>query len=279
MMRLTTASRRGLLKAGLAGVAALAGVRPAAADTLAAVRRRGELVCATEMAFPPFDFLANAAYTGVDRDLIDQVGIALDVKVTCLDLPWTSLLPGLEARKFDFVIAPVPITTERLTRYAFTVPIADATVALLKRADDASIAVPEDIAGKTVGGLKGTPQIAQLVDYARTLPLPVTVKQYADDKACYAALAAGQLDAAVNSLPNLGYLSRRSETFALVLPPFGRPSYYAWVGRLGPEDQPLTDAVSAALLKMQDDGRLATIQQKWFGLAMALPRTVPNPSA
>lgn len=279
MMRLRTASRRSVLKAGLAGAAALAGVRPAAADTLATVRKRGELVCATEMAFPPFDFVADGAYAGVDRDLIDQVGIELDVTITYLDLAWTSLLPGLEAKKFDLVIAPVPITGERLTRYAFTVPIADASVALLKRTDDSRIMLPEDIAGKTVGGLRGTPQVAQLLDYARTLSMPVSVRQFSDDKACYAALASGQVDAVVNALPNLGYAARRSDNFALVLPPFGKPSYYAWVGRLGAEDQPLTDAVSAALLKMQDDGRLATIQQKWFGRTMALPRTVPDPSA
>jgi polar amino acid transport system substrate-binding protein len=277
MTRLATASRRSLLKAGLAGAAMLSGLRPAAAaDPLAAIRARGELVCATEMAFPPFDFLVDQTFTGVDRDLIDQIGIALDVKVTCLDMPWTGLLSGLEARKFDLVIAPVPLTAERLTRYAFTVPIADATVALLKRANDASIAKPADIAGKVVGGLRGTPQIAQLAAYARTLPRPVQVREYADDAQPYAELAEGRIDAVANALPNLGYRSRQSDTFAIVRPPFGRPAFYAWAGRL--DEQPLVDAVSAALLKMQDDCRLAAIQQKWFGQAMALPRTVPDPS-
>jgi len=278
MMRLSTVSRRSLLRAGLAGAAALAGGRPALADTLAVVRQRGELVCATEMAFPPFDFLANETYTGVDRDLIDQVGIELNVKISYLDMPWTSLLPGLEAGKFDLVIAAVPINADRLTRYSFTVPIAEATAALLKRADDASIARPRDIAGKTVGGVKGSPQLAQLAEYARTLPKPVTVKEYADDNQPYAELAAGRLDASVNALPNLGYKSQRSDAFALVLPPFGKPAYYAWAGRLDPDGRRLTAAVSAALLRIQDDGRLATIQQKWFGRATALPRTVPDPS-
>ena len=91
----------------------------------------------------------------------------MGVKVKYLDLPWTSVLPGLEAKKFDFVIAPVTITDERMKRYSFTVPIADATAALMKRADDKSISKPEDLAGKTVGGQKGTSQLAQFKAFAR----------------------------------------------------------------------------------------------------------------
>jgi polar amino acid transport system substrate-binding protein len=277
MIETPAASRRFVLKAGLAGAAALALTRPALADTLADVKARGELVVATEMEFPPFDFLVDNVFTGVDRDLIDAVGAELGVKVKYLDLPWTSVLPGLEAKKFDFVIAPVTITKERLKRYSFTVPIAEATVALMKRADDKSISKPEDISGKTVGGQKGTAQVAQLEEFSKTLPKPVTVKEYADNNQSYADLAAGRLDASVNSLPNLGYAaSKRPETFAVVLPPFGKPSYYSWVGRL--DDPSLTNAISAALVKMQEDGRLATIQKKWFGQTIALPKTVPEPT-
>lgn len=280
MIRVPTASRRTLLKTGLAaGAAAIAGVRPALADTLAEVKKRGELICATEMEFAPFDFLVGDVYTGVDRDLIDEVGKELGVKVKYLDLPWTSVLPGLEAKKFDFVIAPVTITSERMKRYSFTVPVAEATVALMKRVDDASITKPADLAGKSVGGQKGTAQVAQLAEFSKTLPKPIDIKEYVDNNQSYADLAAGRLDASVNSLPNLGYVvSKRADTFALVLPPFGKPSYYSWVGRLGAEDQPLTDAISAALVKMQDDGRLAAIQKKWFGQPIALPKTVPTPA-
>src|ERR1700722_18780672 len=108
MMKSSTYSltRRDVLKTGLIGAASagawLSGLRGALADdTLAEVKKRGELVIATEMQFPPFDISDNGTYKGVDRDLIDEVGKELGVKVKYLDLPWTSILPGLEARKFD----------------------------------------------------------------------------------------------------------------------------------------------------------------------------------
>ena len=274
-------TRREALKASLAAGAAASGLLGAAGaayadDTLAEIKKRGELVIATEMQFPPFDISDNGTYKGVDRELIDAVAKELGVKVSYLDLPWTSILPGLEAKKFDLCIAPVTITKERMKRYRFTVPIADATAALMKRADDKSIAKPEDIAGKAVGGQKGTSQLAQLKAFSDKLPKPVEIKEYVDNNQSYADLAAGRIDASVNSLPNLAYAaSQRSDTFAVVLPAFGTPTYFSWVGRL--DDATLIDAINAALVKLEGDGTMATIQKTWFGRAMDLPKTVPEP--
>jgi polar amino acid transport system substrate-binding protein len=275
-------TRRDALKVGAAGAvvsSALFGATRAAFadDTLAEIKKRGVLTTATEMQFPPFDISDNGTYKGLDRDLIDAVGKEMSVKVSYLDLPWTSVLPGLEAKKFDLCIAPVTITKERMKHYAFTVPIADATAALMKRADDKSIIKPEDIAGKTVGGQKGTSQVAQLKAFAAKLPKPVEVKEYVDNNQASADLAAGRIDATVNSLPNLAYAAQqRSDTFAVVTPPFGEPTYFSWVGRLN--DKTLIDAINAAILKVTADGTMAKIQKTWFGQTMDLPKTVPEPS-
>jgi polar amino acid transport system substrate-binding protein len=270
------ATRRGVLKLGLAGALVAAG-RPAfAEDTLSEVKKRGQLVVATEMQFPPFDISENGTYKGVDRDLIDEVGKELGVKVQYLDLPWTSILPGLDAKKFDLCTAPVTITAERMKRYLFTVPIADATAALMRRADDKSIGMPQDVAGKRVGGQKGTAQLEQFKEFAKTLPKPVEIKEYIDNNQSYADLAAARIDASINSYPNLAYVaSQRPDTFALVQPPFGKPTYFSWVGRL--DDKALVDAVNAALVKIEADGRMDAIQKKWFGRTFELPKTVPQP--
>jgi len=275
-------TRRGALQGGLAAVAASgaffgrAGLA-FAEDTLAEIKKRGVLSTATEMQFPPFDISDNGTYKGLNRDLVDAVGNEMGLKVTYLDLPWTSVLPGLEAKKFDLCIAPVTITKERMKRYAFSVPIADATAALMKRADDKSINKPEDIGGKTIGGQKGTAQLAQIKAYADGKGLKIDVKEYVDNNQSYADLAAGRIDASVNSLPNLAYAAaQRPDTFAVVLPPFGQPTYFSWVGRL--DDKTLLDAVNAALVKLEGDGTMAKIQKTWFGQTTDLPKTVPEPT-
>ncbi len=281
IMKTSAWTRRTMLKTGLAGAAASAGlfggISRAFADTLAEVKARGELVAATEMQFPPFDISDNGTYKGIDRELVDAVGANLGVKVKYLDLPWTSVLPGLEAKKFDICIAPVTITKERMKHYLFTVPIADATAALMKRANDSSVSKPEDLAGKTVGGQKGTSQLAQIKEYGAKLPKPIEVKEYVDNNQSYADLAAGRIDASVNSMPNLAYVAaQRSDTFALVLPAFGQPTYFSWVGRL--EDKTLIDAINEAIVKTETDGTMAKIQKTWLGQAIDLPKTVPEPS-
>jgi polar amino acid transport system substrate-binding protein len=274
----TSPSRRDALLLSVAALTGAAGFGSSAlADALADIKAKGELVAATEMQFPPFDISDNGEYKGVDRELVDLVGKELGVKVKYLDLPWTSVLPGLEAKKFDLVIAPVTITKERLKRYAFSVPIADATAALMKRKDDASITKPEDLAGKVAGGQKGTSQLAQFKAFAAKLPKPVEIKEYVDNNQSYADLAAGRIDASINSLPNLAYAAQqRSDVFAVVLPPFGEPTYFSWVARL--EDKALMDAVNAALIKIEGDGGMAAIQKKWFGQTTDLPKTIPEPS-
>jgi polar amino acid transport system substrate-binding protein len=275
-------TRRDALKMGLGGAVAsgaLLGLTRAAFadDTLAEIKKRGVLSTATEMQFPPFDISDNGTYKGLNRDLIDAVGQQMGLKVSYLDLPWTSVLPGLEAKKFDLCIAPVTITKERMKHYAFTVPIADATAALMKRADDKSIMKPEDIAGRTVGGQKGTSQVAQLKEFAAKLPKPVEVKEYVDNNQAAADLAAGRIDATVNSLPNLAYAAQqRPDAFAVVAPPFGQPTYFSWVARL--DDKTLVDAINAAILAVEADGTMAKIQKTWFGQTMDLPKTVPEPS-
>jgi polar amino acid transport system substrate-binding protein len=269
-------TRRAALKVGLAGAAASGAMFGAtrsafADDTLAEIKKRGVLSTATEMQFPPFDISDNGTYKGLNRDLIDAVGKQMGLKVSYLDLPWTSILPGLEAKKFDLCIAPVTITKERMKHYAFTVPIADATAALMKRADDKSLMKPDDIAGRTVGQ-KGT--AARAAQGSAKLPGPVEVKEYVDNNQSTPTWRRGH-----RRLAQFAAEARRPaapDTFAMVTPPFGQPTYFSWVRRL--DDTTLIDALNAAILAVEADGTMAKIQKTWFGQTMDLPKTVPEPS-
>ncbi|AKJ67950.1 amino acid ABC transporter [Pandoraea thiooxydans] len=247
-----------------------------AEDLLAKVKHDGVLTIGTEMQFAPFDFLQNGQHEGFNKDFFNEVGKELGVKVKFLDLPWPSVLPGLEAGKFELVGGPVTITKARMARYAFTLPIADATTALLKRADDKSINKPQDIAGKPVGGGKGSAQLAQLQAYVAHLPGKADIREYIDNNQAYADLAAGRIDAVGNSLPNLAYVAKqRPKVFAVVLPTFGAKTYFGFVGRKDADSRALIDAVDKIIIEMDKDGRMAALQKKWFGLAMDMPQTMP----
>ena len=92
-------------RAAVAAVAAIAALSAAslaakaqAKDLLAAVKERGELVIGTEFQFAPFDFIDNGKQAGLNLDLYNEIAKELGVKARFIDLPWPSVLPGLEAQ-------------------------------------------------------------------------------------------------------------------------------------------------------------------------------------
>ncbi len=276
-MFLTAALGRAALGLVLLGFAAGAA---RADDALAKVKASGTLRVGTETAFAPFDFIDAGQHVGLNVDLFEALGKDMGLKIQWVALPWEGVLPGLEAGKFDLVAGPVTITKARMERYRFLPPIADATDALLKRPNEADLTKPADIAGKAVGAGKASSQLAQLQDYAKTLGGPVTIREYVGNTDAYADLAAGRIAAVANPYTNIAYVAKqRPDTFVVVEPPFGPKSYFGYLIPKAPESATLAEALSAEIVKMKADGRLAALQKKWFGAASdGLPDAVTAPA-
>lgn len=270
---------RKLMTAALTAALALSAAAAHAEDALARVKAAGVLKVGTETAFAPFDFIDAGTHAGMNVDVFAEIGKELGVQVEWITLPWDGVLPGLESGKFDMVAGPATITRARTEHYRFAVPVAEATVALLKKAGDETIQTPQDIAGTAVGSGKATAQLAQLQEFAATLPTPVEIKEYVSFNEAYADLAAGRIVAVANSFPNIAFVAQqRPETFEVVDPPFGAKTYFGFPGRKDADHATLMDAIDAALLKMKADGRLAQLQQKWFGVTFDTPDSVPEPA-
>lgn len=272
--------KRHVLKTVLGAVVALGlSVGAHAQDALARVKQAGVIKVGTETAFAPFDFIDSGTHAGLNVDVFQEVAKELGVRLEWVPLPWEGVLPGLEASKFDMVAGPATITKARMERYRFSPPVAEATVALLKRKGDASVMKPADISGKAVGAGKASAQLAQLKAFTDTLPGKADIREYPGNNEAYADLAAGRIVAVGNSLPNISYVAKqRSDTFEVVKPAFGAKSYFGYIGRKDADSAKLMDAVQAALLKMKADGRLATFQKKWFGDAFDTPDAVTTPN-
>lgn len=272
-------TKRPFLKSLAAAAIALACVGAHAQDSLARVKQTGVLKVGTETAFAPFDFIKDGSHAGLNVDLFNEIAKELGVKLEWVLLPWEGVLPGLETNKFDMVGGPATITKARLERYRFTVPVAEATVAFLKRKGDASITKPADLSGKIVGGAKSSAQLIQAKTFGETLPGKIQTRDYPGNNEAYADLAAGRISAVANSLPNITYVAQqRPDTFEVVQPPFGAKSYFGYISRKDADAAKLADAVDAALLKMKRDGRLASLQKKWFGESFDTPDQAPAPS-
>ncbi|HHU94280.1 MAG TPA: transporter substrate-binding domain-containing protein [Alcaligenaceae bacterium] len=250
-----------------------------AEDLLSRVKKSGELVVGTEMQFAPFDFHENGKQTGFNKDLFEIIAERIGVKVKFLDLPWPSVLPGLDSKKFDMGGGPILVTKARKERYSFTLPVADGTVALLKSAKNAELTKPEDIAGLAVGGGKGSAQLAQLKDFVATLDKPVDVREYVDNNQAYADIVSGRLVAVANSITNIAYVAKqRPNMFEVVQPPFGKQVYFAYFMRKDEDSRTLLEAFNEGLEALHADGTLAELQKKWFGMEMKVPTAEFEPA-
>lgn len=249
------------------------------ADQLDDIKQAGELVVGTEMQFAPFDYLEDGKQTGFNKELFAVVGEQLGVKIRFIDLPWASVLPGLDAGKFDLVGGPLNVTKARKERYRFTLPVADATVGFLKKAKNKDFTQPSDVAGKAVGGSRGSAQLAQTREYIETLEGSTKVREYVSDTQAYADLANGRIDAVGNSITNISYVAKqRPEVFEVVMPTFGEKIYFAYMGHKDPNSDSLIDAINNVILEMHSDGRLEALQEEWFGMPMEVPTSDFEPN-
>lgn len=266
-----------MLVAGAACVASFS--LPASAETtLEKIKRTGELTVGTEAAFPPFEFVQDGKIVGYGSDILAVVVQELGVKkLNQLDLPWQGILPGVLAGKFDFVATTVGINEERAKRYAYTFPIADGMPYTMKRKGDTTITKVADFNGKVLATqlASSTEPVSRALDEKLKKdggPGLKELKLFTSFPESYVALANGEVDAVMQSLPALAVaVKEKPDLFELAVatPKEGGYPYLAWVTR--PDDKDLRDAISATIKKMRDDGRLSALQMKWFGFEMKIP--------
>ena len=264
---------------------AVADESSAQADLLEEIKQRGTFVVGTEARFPPFEFVEGGEIVGYSADMMEHIMEELPgVSLEQLDLPWQGILPGLAAKRFDYVITSVTVTKERYDAYHLSLPIADATMAVIKRKGDDSIGSAQDVAGKVVGSQAGSAQLQALEALAAELEeagTPVAdIRTYVDFGEAYADLAAGRLAAVVNSLPNqLEAARQRPDVFEVVLPTFGPKKYFSWAGRKDEESASLNTFMDEQIRRLNESGVLAELQGKWFGDVMELPSDeLPEPA-
>ncbi len=248
--------------------------KPASAGLLDDIKERGSVTVATEAAYYPFEFIENGKIVGYDEDVLHAIIEAWGVELEQLDLPFAGVLPGLLQKKFDFVATALLINPDRAKRYAFTMPVAQVNVGLMKRTGDTKVNSVDDLTGLVIAS--GTPPAGPTVIFMHyNDELEAKGKAAMDQKMFSSsadgilALANGQADAMVESTPViLGAMKKYPGKFEIV-GTFGPPFWVGWVTR--PEDLDLRDALNAEIRKLRDSGELAKLQVKWFGSKMDIP--------
>jgi polar amino acid transport system substrate-binding protein len=161
---------------------------------------------------------------------------------------------------------------DRTSKYAFTMPVAVAPVALLKRKGDANVTSVEDLSGIKIGGpVPPSGPMNVFADYNEGLGAKgaAEVVHFQSAPDAFLALANGQVDAAVETTLTLREIMRKQPDVFEIVGTIGIPFYYGWA--VGSEDTDLRDAINVEIERLNKSGKLAELQEKWFGFVMDTP--------
>ncbi len=94
-----------------------------AATTLDDIIKKGELIVGTTGTQPPLNVTSKTGEViGYDADIAKLIASSMGVKVRFSKMPFSELLPALEAGKVDMVISSMTMTLSRNLKVAFVGP-------------------------------------------------------------------------------------------------------------------------------------------------------------
>jgi polar amino acid transport system substrate-binding protein len=257
-----------------AAIAAAALVGAAQALDLAEIKKKGKVTVGTEAAYAPFEFVEDGKIVGYDKDILDRIIAAWGVELEQLDVPFAGILTGLDQGKYDIVSTALIMNPERASKYAFTMPVAVADVAIVKRKGDEKVKSIDDLGGLSIGGpVPPSGPTSVLTNYAEELKAAgkeaPQIVHFQGDPELFLALGNGQIDAAVETRLVINELMRKQPDQFEIVGTIGKPFYIGWVVR--PEDTSLRDSINEEIRKIRDSGEMAKLQEKWFGFTMEIP--------
>lgn len=243
-------------------------------NTLDDINSKNEIVIGTEAKFPPFEFIEDGKIIGYSQDILNIIFKNKEINVKRIDVPFQSIIVGLKTKKFDYIATGLTATKERNDKYRLSIPIADATVAMLVR-DDGEINTLQDLPGKVIGSQTGSTlikEIHSLSDRFESISLKrLKIKEYVNFDEAYMDLSAKRVDGVAQSFANLSYLIRKNPGKYKILDKFGQKQYFVWMSRKNKEDETLAEFFDSELKRLIKDGTLYKLQDKWFGYRMEVP--------
>jgi len=244
----------------------------------ASISESGILKIGTSAPSPPMRYFEadGTTLTGIDVDLAEGVAKVLGLKPEWVLMNWDGLRPALESKRFDMAIASMGDFTDRQEQVTFVDYLLVGEGVLVLKKDASQVTKVEDLAGKDVGGCKGTSAVgdmATLNEQFKAKGLPeLTASQFPSDASGILALRSGRLFAYIADDISVVYQAMTvngGTVYAAVLPRLlGVAIPVGMVVRKDAEGEALAKAVAAAMNQMIADGTYGQLMEK-YGLSGA----------
>ena len=211
----------------------------------------------TNAEFMPFEYLDKNKIIGFDIDLLDAISKETGLEFKIQDMAFDGLLPALQTKKIDMVIAGMSATPERQKAVAFSKPYFKAKQVVITTPEKAkSLKSFKDLSGKKVGvmlGFTGDTVVSEIKG--------VKVERFNAAYAAILALSQNKIDAVVlDSEPAKKYTANNKQFVIANIP--AEEEDYAIAFRKN--DKELINKINAALDKIKSNGEYDKILKKYF---------------
>ena len=230
-----------------------------AGTTLASVQKSGKLTVATSPDFPPFESLgANGEVFGIEIDILNLICAQLGVELDIQQVDFDSVLPGVQAGKYNMGASGISVTPARAENTLFTDPYCLAAQAIVVM-KDSPIKSKADLAGKTVSVQTGTTAETYCMENG------YTVSSFTANADAEAALVAGKVDAWViddlTAAEMVKIYNAEKGDVLVILDEAMTTEPYAFAFAFGSED--LVAKINEILSGLVADGTVAAIFEKY----------------
>ena len=210
-------------------------------------------VVGTNAEYPPFEYVENGEIAGFDAEIIKEAAKRMGIEYKWLNTNFDGLIPALQTKKVDIVIAGMSVTPEREKAVNFSVPYLTSNVAIVTNSKN-PIKDMNDLSGKSYGVELGTTKenSARKIDGAEVVPFSSTT-------GALVALKSGKIDGMVlDESVSSKYIEKNPE-LVLVGVMEGEPKAAAF----NKDDKELMENFSKVLEEMITDGTVAELREKY----------------
>jgi len=117
-----------------------------------------KLYIGTNAEYKPYEYIENEKLVGFDIEFMEELAKNLEYEIEWKNMSFDGLIPALQTKKIDMIIAGMSPTEERKKAIDFTDIYYSSAQAVLVNKDTNGIKTLNDLKGKTVGVQLGTLQ-------------------------------------------------------------------------------------------------------------------------
>ena len=232
-------------------------------NLLETIQSRGKIIIAMEGNWSPWTYHdENDVLTGFEVEVGNLIAEGLGVKAEFQEVPWESILAGVDSGRFDIACNGVGYTEERAPSYSFSEPYLYTDAVLVVSADNEEIHDLDDLKGKKTSNSPNSTYADMAEEVGATVVYVDTLGE------TMMMLEQGRVDATINAKASVeDYLKEHPEAkirIAKVL----EGEKVAIPARKGPGSDALVARINEILATAKENGTLAAISIKYFGADM-----------